>query len=93
MIETLIGFASLILFAIAVGYINGRTSHRLGSEEAMRKMADDSLGRIARGVEKLMVPRPNRSVLVRNWKRRLRKSTTGECIQDTTMPDPESGSD
>mgnify|MGYP003137103693 CR=1 FL=1 len=87
MIEVAIGFSAIVALCICFVYFSSKISESLGREKARREIAEVSSERIARGVEKLLGPRPNRSRLLSNWRRRLQnhesKSSNNPTVSDT----------
>lgn len=92
MVEVLIALSALVFLSLAFGYLNGKASERLGEERAKREMAELSNDKISRGIKKIMGPRPNRNILIKHWKRRLRKSEEDNSV-DGTLPDTNTGDD
>jgi|TARA_R110000824_G_scaffold216127_3_gene402725 hypothetical protein len=91
MLEIILGFIALVSVAITFGYLHGKTKERLGGEMAMRKYSEASSRKVIRGIEKLMVPRPTRRVLLKHWNERLRKATSRDV--DSSLPDSDERSD
>jgi|DEB0MinimDraft_6_1074348.scaffolds.fasta_scaffold22057_2 hypothetical protein len=91
MIEALFSIAVSIGTVIAFSLLWGEDKRNLGKIKKENQHAEEKLNSISKGIEKLLGPRPNRAVLIKHWKRRLREATEGD--DSTTLPGPESGSD
>jgi hypothetical protein len=88
-IETLLAFSSMLFISLIAILLWGNGKYREGVSDSEGESQEEKIERITRGVEKLMGPRPTRSVLIKHWERRLRKATKRD--RDTPLPDSERG--
>ena len=87
MIETVVALALIIALSATFGILNAKSREDLGSERERRRNAESRSDKIINGIERLMDPRPTRSVLIKHWKRRLSKATRRP--DDPSLPDPD----
>lgn len=87
MIETVVALALIIALSATFGILNAKSREDLGSERERRRNAESRSGKIIKGIERLMDPRPTRDVLIKHWERRLSKATRRS--DDPPVSDPD----